>query len=93
MSIPTITELTGTASTADWAGSAPATNAVSVTGLLTTDKIILDIVPSSTYATAQAEIADYAKIYNAECTTNGTLTLYATASPTNALSLKILVIR
>ena len=93
VSVPTFTELTGTANAGAWTGSAPYTNPVTVTGLLTTDKIIVDIVPSSTYATAQAEIADYAKIYNAECTANGTLTLYANGAISNALSLKILVMR
>ena len=93
ISTPTITVLNGTANVADWTGSAPYTNPVSVIGLLTTDKIIIDIIPNSTYSTAQAEIADYAKIYNAECATNGTLTLYANGVISNALSLKILVMR
>ena len=93
ISAPTVIELNGTAYVADWTGSAPYTNPVTVTGLLTTDNIIVDIVPNSTYATAQAEIADYAKIYNAECATDGTLTLYANGTVSNALSLKILVMR
>lgn len=84
--------LTATISAADWSGSAPYTNAVTVTGLLATDTPVMDLVASSTYATAQNEISDYGSIYKAVCADN-TLTVYATSAPTHDLSIQLLCVR
>lgn len=84
--------LTATILAADWSGSAPYTNAVTVTGLLATDTPVMDLVASSTYATAQNEIADYALIYKATCSAN-TLTVYATSAPTVDLNIQLVCVR
>lgn len=84
--------LTATILAADWSGSAPYTNAVTVTGLLATDTPVMDLVASSTYATAQNEIADYGNIYKAVCADN-TLTVYATSAPTHDLNIQLLCVR
>lgn len=89
----TKTVLTATIAAADWAGSNPYTNSVTVTGLLTTDTPVMDLVASSTYATAQAEIADYANIYKATCSVANTLMVYATSAPTHDLSIQLVCVR
>lgn len=88
----TKTVLTATIAAADWTGSGPYTNAVSVSGLLATDTPVMDLVASSTYATAQNEIADYAYIYKATCSAN-TLTVYATSAPSVNLSIQLVCVR
>lgn len=88
----TVTVLTATIAAADWAGSAPCTNAVTVTGLLASDTPTMDLVASSTYATAQTETADYAKIYKATCS-SGTLTVYATDAPSVDLNIQLVCVR
>ena len=84
--------LTATIVAADWASSDPYTNSVSVNGLLATDTPIMDLIASSTYATAQAETADYAYIYKATCADN-TLMLYASQAPTVDLNVQLLCLR
>lgn len=84
---------TATIAAADWTSSDPYTNAVTVTGLLTTDTPIMDLVASSTYATAQTEVADYGCIYKATCTTDGTLTVYASAAPSVDLDIQLVCMR
>lgn len=84
--------LTATILAADWSGSAPYTNAVTVTGLLATDTPVMDLIASSTYATAQNEISDYGNIYKAVCADN-TLTVYATSAPTHDLNIQLLCVR
>lgn len=91
--IPSIVKYTATVTAAGWSGEDPCTNAVTVNGLLTTDTIIMDLTPSSTYATAQDEAADYAAVYKAVCTTNNTLTLYANKTPENNFSVQLICMR
>ena len=88
----TKTVLTVTIAAADWTGSDPYTNTVSVSGLLATDTPTMDLVASSTYATAQNEIADYGNIYKATCA-NNSLTVYATSAPTHNLSIQLVCVR
>lgn len=85
--------LTATILAADWAGSGPYTNSVTVSGLLSTDTPIMDLVTSATYATAQSEISAYGNIYKAVCNTNGTLVVYATSAPTVDLNIQLLCVR
>lgn len=91
--IPSIVKYTATITAAGWSGEDPCTNAVTVNGLLTTDTIIMDLTPSSTYATAQDEAADYAAVYKAVCTVNNTLTLYANKTPENNFSIQLVCMR
>ena len=61
-----------------WTGSAaPYTQTITVSGMSANDNPIVDVVPSSTYETAQAQIADYAKIYKITTALNS-ITVYAT---------------
>lgn len=78
---------------ANWTGSGPYTNTVTVNGLLATDTIIMDLMPSSTYATAQEEVADYSTVYKAVCATNNTLTLYANGAPGHNFNVQLICVR
>ena len=80
--------------TADgWTGeAAPYTNAVTATGLLTTDTPIVDMIPSETYETAEAETEAYANIYRM-VTADNQLTAYATEKPTVDISIQIKAVR
>lgn len=91
--IPSIVQYTATVTASGWSGSTPCTNDVTVNGLLTTDTIIMDLIPSSTYATAQDETADYAAVYKAVCTVNGTLTLYANETPGHNFNVQLICVR
>lgn len=83
---------TGTISTT-WNGSAaPFSQDVTITGLLAGDNPIVDLVPSSTYATAAKEIEAYGKIYRMVTAAN-TLTVYATEKTTTALNIQLAVLR
>lgn len=80
--------------TADgWTGeSAPYTNAVTVTGLLAADTPIVDMIPSDTFETAEAETEAYANIYKMVAADNQ-LTAYATEKPTVDISIQIRAVR
>lgn len=80
--------------TADgWTGeSAPYTNAVTVTGLLATDKPKVDMIPSDTFETAETEIEAYASIYKM-VTADNQLTAYATEKPAVDISIQIEAVR
>ena len=84
---------TGTLTVAGWTGSAaPYSQALTVTGLLATDKPIIDVVMSGTYATDEARDAAWGNIYRAVPTAN-TLTVYAKEKPAVALPIQILCVR
>lgn len=84
---------TATVSAADWTGeSAPYTNSVSVPGLLAADRPIIDLVPSETYATAEAEDEAWGYVYRAVAAAN-TLSLYAKEKPETDLNIQMVVIR
>ena len=80
--------------TADgWTGeAAPYTNAVTVTGLLTTDTPIVDMIPSDTFETAEEETEAYANIYRM-VTADNQLTAYATEKPNVDISIQIKAVR
>jgi hypothetical protein len=64
-----------------WTGSsAPYSKAVTVTGILSTDTPIIDIVQTGTYATDQTMVTNWALVYRA-VTSADTITFYATAVP------------
>lgn len=84
---------TATITAAGWAGeAAPYTNAVTVTGLLTTDTPLVDMIPSDTFETAETEIEAYANIYKMVAADNQ-LTAYATEKPTVDISIQIRAVR
>ena len=84
--------LTATLST-EWAGSAaPYTQTVAVSGVLSTDAPVIDLVASETPATAEAELEAYGMIYLIT-TANGSITAYASDKPGTALTLQLLIVR
>ena len=86
-------EYSGTLAADGWTGSAaPFSQAVTISGVLSTDSPIIDLVPSNVYATAVAEDAAWGSIYRAVATTN-TITFYAKEEPTVALTFKARCIR
>jgi len=86
-------EYSGTLAADGWTGSAaPFTQAVTISGVLSTDSPIIDLVPSDVYATAVAEDTAWGNIYRAVATTN-TITFYAKEEPTVALTFKARCIR
>ena len=75
---------TGTLSTS-WSGSqAPFSQAVTVTGIASTDEPILDVVMSGTYATDELRNTEWAYIYYA-ITATDQITFYARQKPTASL--------
>lgn len=86
------TQYTATLDTT-WSGSAaPYSKSQTISGLLATDKAIVDLVPSSTYSTAEDEIEAWGYVYRVDIA-NNTATFYATEKPTVSLSVKILCVR
>jgi len=87
-------EYSGTLAADGWTGSAaPFTQAVTISGVLSTDSPIIDLVPDDDdYATAVAEDTAWGQIYKAVATTN-TITFYAKEEPTVALTFKARCIR
>lgn len=76
-----------------WSGSAaPYSKAVTVNGITANDTPIIDLVPSSTYATAQKEIEAWGYVYRAVTAAN-TITFYATEKPIVAIPIQIKVVR
>ena len=79
-----ITTYSGTLSTS-WSGSqAPFSQAVTVTGIASTDEPILDVVMSGTYATDELRNTEWAYIYYA-ITATDQITFYARQKPTASL--------
>ena len=87
-------EYSGTLAADGWTGSAaPFSQAVTISGVLSTDSPIIDLVPDDDdYATAVAEDTAWGSIYRAVATTN-TITFYAKEKPTVALTFKARCIR
>jgi hypothetical protein len=76
-----------------WSGtSAPYTKTVSVSGILSTDTPIIDVVMSGTYSTDEARTEAWGYIYRA-VTGADSITFYATDKPTVDLPIQIKVVR
>jgi len=87
------TVYTGTLTTAGWTGSAaPFSQALTVNGMFATDKPVVDLTMSGTYATDEAREAAWSSVYRAVPGTNR-LTVYAREKPTVALPVQILCVR
>lgn len=84
---------TATIPAAGWTGdAAPYTNTATVTGLLATDTPIVDMIPSDTFETAEAEMEAYATIYRMVAADNQ-LTVYATEKPTVDINIQLRAVR
>jgi len=87
-----LADLTATLDTT-WSGtSAPFSKTVTVSGILSTDTPIIDVVMSGTYSTDEARIEAWGYIYRA-VTGADSITFYATNKPTVALPIQIRVVR
>ena len=76
-----------------WSGSAaPYTKEQKINGILETDKPLIDIVPSATFADAEKQADAWALIYRAVTAANK-ITFYAKAKPTVSIPLQIRCIR
>lgn len=76
-----------------WTGtSAPYTKTITVSGILSTDTPVVDIVMSGTFATDEARIENWAYIYRVVSADNS-LTFYATDKPIIDLPIQIKVVR
>lgn len=76
-----------------WTGSsAPFSKAVTISGIISSDEPIIDIIPTGTYATDITMQQNWGKIYRAVTSTD-TITFYATAVPSADIYLKVKVIK
>lgn len=76
-----------------WSGSAaPYTKVQTINGILATDKPLIDLVPSATFADAEKQADAWALIYRALTAANK-ITFYAKAKPTVSIPLQIRCIR
>lgn len=76
-----------------WTGSeAPFTQTVSVSGLLASDRPVVDIIPAETFATAENELDAWAAIYKIT-TADGSITAYAAEKTETAINIQMVVIR
>ena len=76
-----------------WSGtSAPFSKTVTVSGILSTDTPIIDVVMSGTYSTDEARAEAWGYIYRA-VTGADSITFYATDKPTVDLPIQIRVVR
>lgn len=89
----TVKHFTGTLLADGWTGtSAPFSQAITVSGILETDKPKVDVVISSTYATAETEVEAWGYVYRIVTSQNG-VTAYATEKPEVSLNIQMEVIR
>jgi hypothetical protein len=89
----TYTVYTATIPSASWTGaSAPFSKAVAVTGLLSTDEPIIDLVLSGTYATDVTMRENWSKIYRG-VTSADSITFYADSVPSADISIQLVVVR
>lgn len=76
-----------------WSGSAaPYTKAQTISGILATDNPIIDLVPSDTFADAEAQEEAWANIYRAVTSAN-TITFYAKEKPEVSIPIQVRCIR
>lgn len=76
-----------------WSGSAaPYTQAVTVSGLLATDKPVVDVVCSGTYSTDNTRTQQFCQIYRYVVAANR-ITAYAKTKPTVSIPIQLMVVR
>ena len=75
-----------------WSGSGPYTQTVTVTGITADDTPIVDLVPSTTQATAITQMGEYQKIFKITTAANS-ITVYATSKTTSNLSIQLRPLR
>lgn len=65
---------------------------VGVSGLTSNDHPIVDLMPSTTYSTAQAQLEAWSAVYSITTYTSG-IYVYATAIPTTSITIQLIVPR
>jgi hypothetical protein len=86
--------LTTTIATTDWSGTDPVTAVKTVSGVLSTDKPLIDIDLSAvTFADVEDKQTEYAKIFRVAATDANEITFFATETPTEELVINIKVVR
>ena len=85
-------DYTATLNTTRSGSAAPYTKEQTINGILATDKPLIDIVPSATFADAEKQADAWALIYRAVTAANK-ITFYAKAKPTVSIPLQIRCIR
>lgn len=87
-----VLEFTATLSSGGWSGSNPATQTVSVSGLLASDDPVIDVTYSGSYESDYQQFLDWAKVYRIT-TSNGSITAFAVGPITASINIKLLVVR
>jgi hypothetical protein len=86
--------LTTTIATGNWSGTDPVTAVKTVSGVLSTDKPLIDIDLSAVaFADVEDKQTEYAKIYRVAATDDDEITFYALEAPTEELVIQIKVVR
>jgi len=84
---------TATIPNTSWTGAvAPFTKTITVTGILSTDRPIVDIVASGTYATDVTMGENWGLVYRIVTSTN-TITIYANEVPSASIPIVLKVVR
>lgn len=79
--------------TTTWTGTAsPYVQTVAITGVTTTDTPIVDLVPSATFSTAEAQVEAWGYIYRIVAGANN-ITVYATEQTTTDIPIQLLCVR
>lgn len=88
----TASAYSGTASSASWTGSGPYTQVISMTGLLSTDKTILELDLSQVaFADVVSKETAFGYVYRAVPADNQ-ITLYATETPLVSFNINVVVL-
>jgi hypothetical protein len=91
--IADVKDYTATIPNTGWSGSGPFTIAVTVNGILPTDKPLVDLDTSGiTYSNLNTHNVDFGKLYRVVTTTN-TLTFSSSGVPTLAIPISIRVVK
>jgi hypothetical protein len=91
--IADVQDFTATIPTTGWSGSGPFTIAITVNGILSTDKPLVDLDTSGiTYSNLNTHNVDFGRLYRVVTTTN-TLTFSANGVPSLAIPITIRVVR
>ena len=78
----------------DWSGTDPVTAVKTVSGVLATDRPLIDLDLSSVaFADVETKQTEYAKLYRVAATDTDEITFYALEAPTESLDILIKVVR